>query len=109
MGGGVGPRMPDPSQQYPPPGTTSYDKGNQEGHSKSTGDFRYQPVHSKHQKALPGTSPSEKRQPRQAALLATDEQATIVVALVLALVEGAGHPEVESTEAIITTNMLPVR
>ena len=26
---------PDPPQQYPPPGTTSYDKGNREGHPKS--------------------------------------------------------------------------
>ena len=86
--------MPDPPQQYPPPGTTSYNKGNQEGHPKSTGDFQCRPVHSKHQKALPGTSPSEKRQLRQAALLVTDAQATVVVASV----EGAGRPEMESME-----------
>ena len=103
--------MPDPPQQYPPPGTTSYVRGNPEDHPKSTDNFRCRPVHSKYQKALPGTSPSEKRQPRQAALLATDSQATVVVALVLASdsVEGAGHPEMESTEAIITPNRLPVR
>ena len=73
------------------------------------GNFRCRPVHSKHQRALPGSSPSEKSQPRRAALPATDTQATAVVASVLASVKGAGHPEVESTEAIIVTNLLPVR
>ena len=46
----------------------------------------------------PATSPSEKRHLRQAALLVTDAQATVVVASVLASVEGAGDPEMESTE-----------
>ena len=108
VGGGVGPRMLDPSRQYPPPDTTSYDTGTQEGHPKSTNNFQCRTAHSKHQNALPGTSPSEKRQLGQAALSATDAQAIANVASVPASAGGASHPDVESTEVIIATNLLPV-
>ena len=101
--------MPDPPRQRPPPNTTSYDSGNQEDHPKLTGDFWCRTAHSTHQKVLPGKSPSEKRQLRQAALSATDAQATAMAPSVPVLAEGAGHPEVKSTEVIIATNLLPVR
>ena len=77
--------------------------------SKSMGDFRCQTAHSTHQKVLPGTSLLEKRQLRHTALSATDAQATAMAASVPVLAEEAGHPEVESTEAIIETNLLPAR
>ena len=89
--------------------TTSYDAGNQEDHPKLTGDFRCRTAHNTHQKVLPGTSPLDKRQLRQVALSMIHAQATAMAASVPVLAEGAGHPEVESTKAIIATNLLPVR
>ena len=47
--------------------------------------------------------------PRQAVPPVIDIQVMTAVAPVPAAVEVAGHPEVESTEAIIVTSMLPVR
>ena len=55
------------------------------------------------------TKPTEIQEAGQAVPPVTDVQATTVVTTVPAAVEGAGHPEVESTEAILATSLLPVR
>ena len=100
---GVGPLTPGLPQQYRRPGAMSSDTVNQEDHLISTGDLRCRPAHSRHRRAPPGTSPTEKRPPMRATLPAIDAQATAVGASVPASVPAS------VARADCPTNPVPVQ